>query len=132
MKNVNEQRDPDARELGKLELYQVDSNTAKGLKEIFKRRFIAEEGVTNTGYFISRELLEGILAQGGPSDGLVISFGLNKPVNEGGDFQLVFETARGNEEGEIVEQVQKYATSIIGVPGPDPVIPLIKPTKTSG
>jgi hypothetical protein len=63
--------------------------------------------------------------------GILISFGMNKPAEKGGQLHLIIEPASGieaDDEPNIISYLDKYATTAeIGDGGPDGVLPLIKP-----
>lgn len=116
--------------------------SVNSMKRTFKEEFIdklpgsedssTQSGLTISGYFIGRVLLERILAQDTNATGIVFSFGLNKTIADGGELQLIAELASGDktiEKPTIIQGAKKYATGAPGEDGPgDGGIPAIKPT----
>ncbi len=108
------------------------SDTVTEMKLIFYDEFIrGGGGLVNTGYFIGKVLLNRILADNDDAAGILISFGMNKTKDTGGQLQLIIEPASGIEKDDqpnIINEREKYGTSEIGDPPPDGLIPAIKPT----
>lgn len=98
------------------------------LKTMFSQEFLDRQHLVTNGYFIGKALLKRILSDNDDAEGVVISFGLNAPLSTNGQLQLIIEPANGNELADVIDDREKYATSGPGFPGPDSVMPAIKPT----
>ena len=113
--------------LSRQGILKVDAITAEQLKAIFSDQV----SLKPKGYFIGKTLLAKMLFENEDAAGIVISFGMNKAIANGGKLQLVFESASGvtkDDEPVIMKSLQKYATTAeIGDGGPDGGLPSIKP-----
>lgn len=112
-------------------LVKVDEDTAEQLKTIFEEEVISKNGLVTKGYFIGKTLLGKMLLENEEAAGILISFGMNKPAEKGGQLHLIIEPASGieaDDEPNIISYLDKYATTAeIGDGGPDGAIPMIKP-----
>lgn len=112
-------------------LRKVDAKTALQLKATFKNEITDPNSLVTNGYFIGKTLLRRILLESQEAAGIVISFGMNKPINKDGQIHLIIEAASGNskhDDPEINNKLPKYATtSSGGDDGPDGALPFIKP-----
>lgn len=112
-------------------LIKVDANTAQQLKDIFANEVLLKDGLVTHGYFIGKTLLSKILLENEDAAGILISFGMNKSIEKGGQLQLIIEPASGKmkeDDPKIMGKSGKYATTAeIGDGGPDGGLPAIKP-----
>jgi hypothetical protein len=112
-------------------LKKVDAKTAERLKAVFQEEIVNKNQLVTNGYFIGKTLLAKMLLENEDAAGVLISFGMNKPVAKGGQIHLVFEPAQGiskDDEPIIMKKFEKLATTTqIGDSGPDDVLPMIKP-----
>lgn len=112
-------------------LRKVDAKTALQLKATFKTEITDKNNLVTHGYFIGKTLLRRMLLENQEAAGIVISFGMNKPINKEGQIHLIIEAASGitkHDEPEINDKLPKYATASSGGDGgPDGATPFIKP-----
>jgi hypothetical protein len=114
-------------------LVEVDEKTADDLKIIFEEEVIIKHGLSTKGYFIGKTLLGKMLLENEEAAGILISFGMNKTIEQGGQIHLVVEPASGIEKDDVpnvISYLDKFATvAEIGPSGPaDGGLPMIKPT----
>jgi hypothetical protein len=113
-------------------LVEVDENTAEQLKTIFEEEVIFKNGLSTKGYFIGKVLLGKMLLENEEAAGILISFGMNKAIEKGGQIHLIVEPASGIEKDDVpnvISYLDKFATTAeIGDGGPDGGLVSIKPT----
>ena len=120
---------------------ETEDNAILTMKKCFIDEFIDKfsyevgdevlTGPKRTGYFIGKALLNRILNEEENAAGIIFSFGLSKPLAEGGEFLLTVEVASGidrDDNPNIINDCDKYSTGGDGSDGPDDTIPAIKPT----
>ena len=112
-------------------LVKVDEKNAEDLKTNFKLDAAAKLGLKRKGYFIGKALLGKMLIENEEAAGILISFGMNKASEKGGNLHLIIEPASGIEADDvpnIIGYLDKYATvKEIGDDDPDSLLPQIKP-----
>jgi hypothetical protein len=125
--------------LSHIGLVEINAEVVKDLKSNFKQDILVKnDGLVTKGYFIGKALLNSILSDNEESAGILISFGMNDTIEEGGQLQLIIEYASGieaDDEPNIIGYLRKYATAKkIGPPDPDPDggLPMIKPKPPTG
>jgi hypothetical protein len=118
--------------LSRVGLVEVKAEIVKDLKANFKQEILDKnENLITNGYFIGKVLLNRILSENEEAAGIMISFGMNDTIEDGGQIQLIVEAASGieaDDEPNIIGYLDKYATvKKMGPPGPDGLMPLVKP-----
>jgi hypothetical protein len=118
--------------LSRQGIVKVDAITAEELKTNFADEVIVKNGLVTKGYFIGKTLLAKMLFENEDAAGIMVNFGMNKPIARGGQIQLVIESASGISKDDVpvvMRSLQKYATTAeTGDGGPDGLLPMIKPT----
>jgi hypothetical protein len=120
--------------LSRVGLVEVKAEVVKDLKANFNQEILDKnENLITKGYFIGKVLLNRILSENEEAAGILISFGMNDTIEDGGQIQLIVEAASGieaDDEPNIIGYLDKYATvKKTGPSGPaDGGLPMIKPT----
>jgi hypothetical protein len=107
-----------------------DAATYNRLKKYFADGIISKnDDLVTDGYFIGKTLLRRILLENKDAAGILISFGMDNPIEKEGQIILIVEPAWGKLEDDkpkLKEKSKKYATT--DPLGPDGLLPQIKPT----
>lgn len=117
--------------LSRIGLVEVKAGVVEDLKANFKQEILDKnENLITEGYFIGKVLLNRILSENEEAAGIMISFGMNETIENGGQIHLIVEAASGieaDDEPNIIGYLDKYATAKNGGPGPDGGLAFIKP-----